>query len=184
MGTDFERWLESVKDPDGSCEPLQKKVMGGASDAPNFSLLEQGQQQYIKKKIKGVLVDALGVDDDEVTEGATLMDDLGAESIDFLDVIFRMEKGLGIRIERDDIGLMGLIGDGRKMKYEDALQIVTEKYGTLSPESADIVALELQKGNVVSMGQYFTVGSILNYCAGRIGEIVKDKNYLSRGAGE
>ena len=46
----------------------------------------------IYQKVKDVLVDALGVDDDEVTPTATLRGDLGAESIDFLDIVFRLEK--------------------------------------------------------------------------------------------
>jgi acyl carrier protein len=43
-------------------------------------------------KVQGVLVDALGVDVEEVTPKATLREDLGAESIDFLDIVFRLEK--------------------------------------------------------------------------------------------
>ena len=43
-------------------------------------------------KVRETLVDALGVDDDEVTSTATLIGDLGAESIDFLDIVFRLEK--------------------------------------------------------------------------------------------
>ncbi len=46
----------------------------------------------IFKKVQEVLVDALGVDDDEVTPEASLRQDLGAESIDFLDISFRLEK--------------------------------------------------------------------------------------------
>jgi acyl carrier protein len=46
----------------------------------------------IYDKVKAVLVDALGVDEDEVTPDATLRGDLGAESIDFLDIVFRLEK--------------------------------------------------------------------------------------------
>ncbi len=46
----------------------------------------------IYSKVQGVLVDALGVDDDEVTPTATLSGDLGAESIDYLDIVFRLEK--------------------------------------------------------------------------------------------
>src|SRR5947209_11340264 len=46
----------------------------------------------IYSKVKDVLVDALGVDEDEVTPEASLKDDLGAESIDFLDISFRLEK--------------------------------------------------------------------------------------------
>jgi len=45
----------------------------------------------------------LGVDDDEVTPEATLVGDLGAESIDFLDIVFRLEKAFDIKIPRDEL---------------------------------------------------------------------------------
>ena len=48
-------------------------------------------------------MDALGVDEDEVTPQATLKGDLGAESIDFLDIVFRLEKAFGIKIERGEL---------------------------------------------------------------------------------
>ena len=54
-------------------------------------------------KVQGALVDALGVEDDEVTESATLVGDLGAESIDFLDIVFRLEKAFGIEIPRSEL---------------------------------------------------------------------------------
>jgi acyl carrier protein len=57
----------------------------------------------IFQKIQGVLVDALGVDEDEVTPDATLMGDLGAESIDFLDIVFRLEKAFGIKVPREEL---------------------------------------------------------------------------------
>src|SRR5271167_601948 len=46
----------------------------------------------IYEKVRGVLLEALVVDDDEITPTATLREDLGAESIDFLDIVFRLEK--------------------------------------------------------------------------------------------
>ena len=55
------------------------------------------------KKIRTALVDALGVDDDEVTPEATLVGDLGAESIDFLDIVFRLEKTFDIKIPRGEL---------------------------------------------------------------------------------
>lgn len=57
----------------------------------------------IFEKVKTALVDALGVDDDEVTPGATMVGDLGAESIDFLDIVFRLEKSFGIKIPRGEL---------------------------------------------------------------------------------
>ncbi len=55
------------------------------------------------EKVKETLVDALGVDDDEVTPEATLTGDLGAESIDFLDIVFRLEKAFSIKIPRGEL---------------------------------------------------------------------------------
>jgi len=60
-------------------------------------------REQVLEQVKTVMVDALGVDDDEVTQEATLMGDLGAESIDFLDIVFRLEKAFGIKIAREDL---------------------------------------------------------------------------------
>ena len=57
----------------------------------------------IFEKVQATLVDALGVDEDEVTENATLVGDLGAESIDFLDIVFRLEKAFDIKVERGEL---------------------------------------------------------------------------------
>ena len=54
-------------------------------------------------KVREALVDALGVDDDEVVPGATMVGDLGAESIDFLDIVFKLEKSFEIEIPRDEL---------------------------------------------------------------------------------
>ncbi len=59
--------------------------------------------EEVFEKVKESLVDALGVDDDEVTPEATLVGDLGAESIDFLDIVFRLEKAFGIEIPRAEL---------------------------------------------------------------------------------
>ena len=55
------------------------------------------------EKVKKALVDALSVDEDEVTPTATLVGDLGAESIDFLDIVFKLEKAFDIKIPRGDL---------------------------------------------------------------------------------
>lgn len=60
-------------------------------------------QNEIFPKVQEALVEALGVDDDEVTPDATLVGDLGAESIDFLDIVFRLEKAFDIKIPRDEL---------------------------------------------------------------------------------
>jgi acyl carrier protein len=57
----------------------------------------------IFEKVKAALVDALGVDEDEVSPTATMVGDLGAESIGFLDIVFRLEKAFGIKIPRGEL---------------------------------------------------------------------------------
>jgi acyl carrier protein len=77
-------------------------------------------QDEIFSKVQEILVDALGVDEEEVTPEATLMGDLGAESIDFLDIVFRLEKQFDMKIPRGELfpeNLMsadsGLVQDGK-----------------------------------------------------------------------
>ncbi len=53
--------------------------------------------------VQETLVDALAVEPEEVTEEATLTGDLGAESIDFLDIVFRLEKCFNIKIPRGEL---------------------------------------------------------------------------------
>jgi acyl carrier protein len=57
----------------------------------------------IFEKVRSTLVDALGVDVDDVTPDATLFSDLGAESIDLLDIVFRLERNFGIKIPRGEL---------------------------------------------------------------------------------
>ncbi|NOT02640.1 MAG: acyl carrier protein [Phycisphaerales bacterium] len=57
----------------------------------------------VVKQVGEVLVDALGVDHEDVTENATLGGDLGAESIDYLDIVFRLEKTFGIKIPKGEL---------------------------------------------------------------------------------
>jgi acyl carrier protein len=60
-------------------------------------------KEEVYGKVRGALVEALGVDEEEVTPGARLVGDLGAESIDFLDIVFRLEKAFDIKIPRGEL---------------------------------------------------------------------------------
>lgn len=59
--------------------------------------------EEIFQKVQAALVDALGVENEEVTPEATMVGDLGAESIDFLDIVFKLEKAFGINIPREEL---------------------------------------------------------------------------------
>jgi acyl carrier protein len=65
----------------------------------------------IYARIARMLVESLGVDEDRVTPSATLQGDLGAESIDFLDIVFRLEREFGIHIPRGELFPDSIFGD-------------------------------------------------------------------------
>jgi acyl carrier protein len=80
----------------------------------------------VDSAVKEAVVEALALDDDEVTPDATLMDDLGAESIDLLDILFRIEKSTGVKIEASDLGdyIQGGIPDE---EFSDENEVITAK---------------------------------------------------------
>jgi acyl carrier protein len=121
----------------------------------------------ISQKVQGVLVDALGVDDDEVTADATLMGDLGAESIDFLDIVFRLEKAFGIKVPREELfpaeGLLNnpeLVSDGKLT--EKGLNELREKV-----PHTDLSGFE-DDPDISKLADLFTVNAIVNYIDSRV----------------
>jgi acyl carrier protein len=78
-------------------------------------------EKTIYEKVKESVVEALGVDEEEVTPDATLFDDLGAESLDLLDIVFRLEKEFGIKIPRGGIQADALSAEGENLKEEDLM---------------------------------------------------------------
>src|ERR1700677_2930746 len=60
-------------------------------------------QEEIYSKVSATLVEALIVDEEDIKPKATLQGDLGAESIDFLDIVFRLEREFNIKIPRGEL---------------------------------------------------------------------------------
>jgi acyl carrier protein len=124
-------------------------------------------KEEIQQKVAAVLVDALNVDEEEVTPQARLQADLGAESIDFLDIVFRLEREFGIKIPRGELfpesifqGDPDFIKDGRvtprglaelksKMPFADLSKF--EKNPTLE-----------------GISDLFTVDAIVNYIENKL----------------
>ena len=121
----------------------------------------------IYEKVRDTLGDALGVDDDEVTPKATLIGDLGAESIDFLDIVFRLEKNFDIKIPRGELfpenlatADSGFVADG-KVTTDGIAQLRTKM------PHADIDSFA--KDPVVSrISDLFTVDMICKFIAARL----------------
>mgnify|MGYP001354262610 CR=1 FL=1 len=118
-------------------------------------------REDIHAQVTDVMVDALGVDPEEVTMEASLVSDLGAESIDFLDIVFRLEKSFDIKIPRDELFPENLTAEAKYVKD-----------GTLTPEGlaalkarmpyADMSEFE-KDPKVSSLADLFTVGMIVRY---------------------
>lgn len=73
------------------------------------------QEKEVFEQTKDILVDTLGVDDDEVVPEASLIHDLGAESIDFLDISFRLEKTFGTKFPMRELADVAEIARNARM---------------------------------------------------------------------
>lgn len=116
----------------------------------------------IFEKVRDVLVEALGVDDDEVTPEASLAADLGAESIDFLDIVFQLEQAFGFKIEQGELFPENVTQDPDFVK--DGM--VTNKGLTMLRERLphiDFSKLD-DDPQITRVAQVFTVDALVNFC--------------------
>lgn len=124
-------------------------------------------QEEIYSKVSSTLVEALNVDEEDVKPTSTLQGDLGAESIDFLDIVFRLEREFGIKIPRGELfpeaifqGDPELVQNG-KVTAKGLVELETKMpYADLNDFKKDP---ELTK-----IGDLFTVDLIAKYVAGKV----------------
>ncbi len=118
--------------------------------------------------VRSTLVEALNVEENEVTPTARLRADLNAESIEFLDIVFRLERQFDIKIPREDLFPEAIFQGDPKFVQD----------GKVSPEGL----VELQKRmpyadltefrkdpRVEKIEDLFTVDLIVRYLASRLG---------------
>lgn len=118
-------------------------------------------REAVFEKVKEVLVDALGVDDDEIKEEATLTGDLGAESIDFLDIVFRLEKTFSIKIPRGELFPDDILNNA---EYVEGGKMTAKGLSTLKAAMPHADFSDFEKDPDVSkMPNLFTVKTIVNY---------------------
>jgi acyl carrier protein len=118
-------------------------------------------QEEIFDKVREALVDALGVDEDEVTPNATLRGDLDAESIDFLDIVFRLEKAFDIKIERGELIPMDVLEDTSYVSDGKVNAAGIAKLKERMP-FADLSGFEADP-NVQNLGNQLTVQDMCNF---------------------
>ena len=115
----------------------------------------------ILAKVRGVLVEVLAVDDDEITTDAVLTKDLGAESIDFLDIVFRLEQAFGFKIGQGELFPDNVAQDP---EYVQQGRVTAKGLATLRDRlpHADLSGLEADP-RLARVPEIFTVETLVNF---------------------
>ena len=115
----------------------------------------------ILENVRETLVEALGVDEDEVQPTSTLTGDLGAESIDFLDIVFRLEKAFDIQIPRGELFPDNILTNAEFVDNGKVTAKGMEELKARMPH-ADFGDFE-NDPDINKMPDLFTVNTIVNY---------------------
>ena len=124
-------------------------------------------QEEIYSKVSATLVEALNVDEDEIKPTATLQGDLGAESIDFLDIVFRLEREFGIKIPRGELFPESIFqGDPEFVQNGKVTDRGLEELRQRMP-FADLSEFE-KNPDLAGISDLFTVEMITRYIQGKL----------------
>jgi acyl carrier protein len=125
--------------------------------------------EEIYGKVASVLVEALNVDEDEITPAATLQKDLGAESIDMLDIVFRLEREFGIKAPRGELFPESIFQGGPNFVQEG--RVTDQGMGELRSRMpyADLGAFENDR-RLSAVPDLFTVNLVARYVAWKLGQ--------------
>src|SRR5215471_2233028 len=124
-------------------------------------------QDEIYSKVSATLVEALNVDEDEIKPTSTLQGDLGAESIDFLDIVFRLEREFGIKIPRGELFPESIFqGDPDFVQNGRVTQKGLAELRTRMP-FADLSGFE-RDPELSNSSNLFTVDMITRYIEGKL----------------
>jgi acyl carrier protein len=120
----------------------------------------------IFEKVQATLVDALGVDEEDVTREATLQGDLGAESIDFLDIVFRLERNFGIKIPRGELFPENVVSDPEMLSNGKLTAKGLEELKSRMP-FADLSSFEANP-EVEKIADLYTVDMLVQYVQSKL----------------
>jgi acyl carrier protein len=119
-------------------------------------------------KVRQALVDALSVEEDEVTESATLTGDLQAESIDILDIVFRLEKAFGIKISQEELTPRDVLSNP---EYVNNRKLNAAGLAALKERVRHADWSKFEKDpDIDKILDVFTVGTIVNFVEHKLAE--------------
>ena len=124
----------------------------------------------IYEKVREILVDALGADESECTMDATLMGDLGAESIDFLDIVFRLERNFGIKIPRGELFPENVVSDPEMISNGKLTAKGIDELKARMPY-ADLSSFAANP-DVEKIGDLYTVDMLVHYVQSKLSAAV------------
>jgi acyl carrier protein len=132
--------------------------------------------EEIYGKVRKVLVQALSVDEEEITPTAGLQKDLGAESIDFLDIAFRLEREFGIKIPRGELFPESVFhGDSEFVREGQVTDKGLSELRSRMPY-ADLNGFEHDR-RLSAVPDLFTVDLLVRYIAWKLGHgVTTDSN--------
>ena len=125
-------------------------------------------EEDVFQKVQGVLEEALGVDEDEVTREAKLVEDLGAESIDFLDIAFRLEKAFGVKLEQNELFPDHVLNDPQYVSDGQVTDAGIEELKRRMPH-VDLTSFE-QSRKVEDFSNVFTVEALVKFMQNKLSE--------------
>ena len=125
--------------------------------------------EEIYGKVARVLVDSLNANEEEITPTATLQGDLGAESIDFLDIVFRLEREFGIKIPRGELFPESVFqGDPDFVQEGKVTDQGMSELRSRMP-FADLDTFEEDR-RLSAVSDLFTVGLVVRYITWKLGQ--------------
>src|SRR5512135_2073192 len=79
-----------------------------------FNIQEVSVMADIEAKVKEIIINKLGVDDGQITPEASFTNDLGADSLDTVELVMEFEKAFNLQIPDEDAEKIGTVGDAIK----------------------------------------------------------------------
>jgi acyl carrier protein len=119
------------------------------------------ERTAIFPRLRTMIADSLALDETEISLQSRLIDDLGADSLDFVDLVFAIEKAFGVKIREADMNFLARL---------DFSSPTVMKHGFITPETLDALAplmpalQQIPDRGRVTPGQLFSMLTVETLC--------------------
>ena len=129
----------------------------------------QAHTPPLAETVRKVVAEALNLSADKVVPGASLIDDLGADSLDFLDIVFKLEQTFGIQITRGEIERVARGDMSAEAFAPDGLisEAGLGRLRELMPEAAGKIKTGLHQNQILTL---FTSETFMHLVEGKLAQ--------------